>query len=32
MLRERVVRFEVDGIPERVAGTLCLGGVLEALV
>jgi anti-anti-sigma factor len=31
-LRNRGVRFEVEGLPERVAGTLCLGGVLEALV
>ena len=31
-LRKHGVRFEVDGLPERVAGTLCLGGVLEALV
>ena len=31
-LRNRGVRFEVDGLSERVAGTLCLGGVLEALV
>ena len=31
-LRDRGVRFEVEGLPEPVAGTLCLGGVLEALV
>ena len=31
-LRNRGVRFEVEGLPERVAGTLCLGGVMEALV
>jgi len=31
-LRKRGVRFEVDGLSERVAGTLCLGGVLEAIV
>ncbi len=31
-LRNRGVRFEVEGLPERVAGTLCLGGALEALV
>ncbi len=31
-LRKRGVSFEVDGLPEPVAGMLCLGGVLEALV
>lgn len=31
-LRNRGVHFEIEGLPERVAGTLCLGGVLEALV
>ena len=31
-LRKRGVAFDVEGLPERVAGTLCLGGVLEALV
>ena len=31
-LRTRGVCFEVDHLPERVARTLCLGGVLEALV
>ena len=31
-LRNRGVRFEVEHLPERVAGTLCLGGVLEAMV
>ncbi len=32
VLRKRGVSFEVGGLPERVAGMLCLGGVLEALV
>ncbi len=32
MLRNRGVRFDVKGLPECVAGTLCLGGVLEALI
>ncbi len=31
-LRARGIRFEVEGLPEHVAGTLCLGGALEALV
>jgi anti-anti-sigma factor len=31
-LRDRGIRFEAEGLPERVARTLCLGGVLEALV
>ena len=31
-LRSRGVCFDVEGLPERVAGTLCLGGVLEAIV
>jgi anti-anti-sigma factor len=31
-LRSRGKRFEVDGLHERVAATLCLGGVIEALV
>lgn len=31
-LRTRGVRFEVEGLPEPVAKTLCLGGVLEAVV
>lgn len=31
-LRNRGVRFDVEGLPEHVAGKLCLGGVLEALV
>lgn len=31
-LRKRGVRFDIEGLPEAVAGTLCLGGVLEALV
>ncbi|HSD50666.1 MAG TPA: STAS domain-containing protein [Candidatus Methylomirabilis sp.] len=31
-LRNRGVRFEIDGLPERVAEMLCLGGVLEAIV
>ncbi len=31
-LRSRGVRFDVEGLPERVAGILCLGGVLEALI
>lgn len=31
-LRNRGVRFEVEGLPEEVAETLCLGGVFEALV
>ncbi|MGE5848786.1 MAG: STAS domain-containing protein [Candidatus Methylomirabilota bacterium] len=30
-LRSRGVCFEVESLPERVAGTLCLGGVLEAI-
>jgi len=31
-LRQRGVRFEVERLPESVTGTLCLGGVLEAMV
>lgn len=31
-LRQRGVRFEVERLPESIAGTLCLGGVLEAMV
>lgn len=31
-LRSRGIRFEVEGLPEHVAGKLCLGGALEALV
>lgn len=31
-LRNRGIRFEVEGLSERVAKQLCLGGALEALV
>ena len=31
-LREDGVRFDVERLPESIAGTLCLGGVLEAMV
>lgn len=30
-LRNRGVRFQVEGLPEPVARTLCLGGALDAL-
>jgi anti-anti-sigma regulatory factor len=30
-LRSRGMRFEVDGLHERVATILCLGGVIEAV-
>jgi anti-anti-sigma regulatory factor len=31
-LRGRGMRFDLDGLHERVATTLCLGGVIEAVV
>ena len=31
-LRKSGVHFEVEALPESVAETLCLGGVIEALV
>ena len=31
-LRKNGILFELDGLPESVAETLCLGGVIEALV
>jgi anti-anti-sigma regulatory factor len=31
-LRNRGVRFDIEGLPQHVASTRCLGGVLEALV
>ena len=31
-LRDAGARFEIEELPEGVAETLCLGGVIEALV
>ncbi len=31
-LRSHGVQFEVEALPEAIAVTLCLGGVLEALI
>lgn len=31
-MRNRGVRFELERLPESIAGTLCLGDVLEALI